>query len=517
MSSSAQPPLMLLFSLAENPRRQLVDWYEDVQTQARSLCAPYDLSGALSLVAVPSVWQDFPGNINNPAEVAAGTHAPDYRARPTYARPADFANNAAAAVIAVNKRDLDKHYAYTTALSTLNLALLASVGPDNKTLLKALFLPAPLYSLTPMQIVEAMLQEYGETTGTDLQRLRAPLQEPLTSLADLERHMNNFMLASKKLTATGRGKNPYEYFEAFLETVRGFPVVAQTLSTYYAANPAIAQHTIATLFPHLKAQHAFMMAQSTASPFSGAATPAPAPQPNKRNNKKGRNTRRAQKPDWGPQGTSRTLQYPPNFSGSIVGPPVVPQTVAALEAQYRGEIQRLTALLATNTITNTLPLQYGATTGDYGDFSAFFSRPAGQQTARPRPFFCWLHGWNISHNSPDCRVMASNPQYTAGMRTATDPESSGGNPHVGPPVRLPFRLPLIVSPILKCLPCLSPEDQENKTVRAHPNEEIGRVSHLCARSPRGKSSFSCEKRQATCSCIAVTRCVSPLSPNYYLV
>jgi hypothetical protein len=75
------------------------------------------------------------------------------------------------AVIAVNKRDLDKHYAYTTAISTLNLALLASVGPDNKTLFKALFLPAPLYSVTPMQIVEAMLQEYGKTTGTDLQRL----------------------------------------------------------------------------------------------------------------------------------------------------------------------------------------------------------------------------------------------------------------------------------------------------------------------------------------------------------
>ncbi len=104
-------------------------------------------------MAVPHVWQDFPGNINNPVEVAAGTYAPDYRARPTYVRPADFANNATAAVIAVNKRDLDKHYVYTTAISTLNLALLASVGADNKTLLKALFLPAPLYSLTPMQIV----------------------------------------------------------------------------------------------------------------------------------------------------------------------------------------------------------------------------------------------------------------------------------------------------------------------------------------------------------------------------
>ena len=95
---SAQPQLMVLFSLAENPRGQLVDWYEEVQTQARSLCAPYDPAGALSLVAIPSVWEDFPGKINNRAEVAAGTHPPDYRASPTYARPADFANNAAAAV-----------------------------------------------------------------------------------------------------------------------------------------------------------------------------------------------------------------------------------------------------------------------------------------------------------------------------------------------------------------------------------------------------------------------------------
>ncbi len=48
--------------------------------------------------------------------------------------------------------------------------------------------------------------------------------------------MNKFMLASKKLTATDRGKNPYDYFETFLETVSGFPVVAQTLSTFYVAH-----------------------------------------------------------------------------------------------------------------------------------------------------------------------------------------------------------------------------------------------------------------------------------------
>ena len=43
-----------------------------------------------------------------------------------FAKNLESVNNAAAAVIAVNKRDLDKHYAYTTAISTLNLALLAA-------------------------------------------------------------------------------------------------------------------------------------------------------------------------------------------------------------------------------------------------------------------------------------------------------------------------------------------------------------------------------------------------------
>jgi hypothetical protein len=174
---------------------------------------------------------------------------------------------------------------------------------------------------------------------------------------------------------------------------------------------------------------------------------------------------------------------------------MVHQTVAALEAQYRGEIKRLTALLATNTITNTVPLQYGATTGDYGDYSAFFNRPVGQQTSSPRPFFFWLHGWNISHNSPDCRVMASNPQYTEVMGSATDPEGNGVNPHVGPPVSLPFRLPLIILHVLKCLHCLSPDDQENKTVRAHPNKDTVQAGlATCAHEVRGANRPSRARR-----------------------
>jgi hypothetical protein len=118
------------------------------------------------------------------------------------------------------------------ANSTLNVALLASIGPDNKVLLQTVYNAIPMYVLAPFQIVDAMFQEHRVLADADLGRLPAPLQEPLLTLADLERHMNKFILASKKLTQAGQGKQPYEYFEAFLETVQAFPVVTHRLNVY---------------------------------------------------------------------------------------------------------------------------------------------------------------------------------------------------------------------------------------------------------------------------------------------
>ncbi len=81
-------------------------------------------------------------------------------------------------------------------------ALLASIGPDNKVSLEATFDPDPLYSLTPSQIVDAMFAEHGMTNPQDLALLRAPLQEPLPAFANLERHMNSFLLSrSHRLTS----------------------------------------------------------------------------------------------------------------------------------------------------------------------------------------------------------------------------------------------------------------------------------------------------------------------------
>jgi hypothetical protein len=94
-----------------------------------------------------------------------------------------------------------------------------------------------------------MFDKHGVLAGHDLTRLRAPLREPLTAVADLERHMDKFLLAAEKLTLAGQGKQPYEYFEASLATVQAFLVVAGSMSTYYAIHPTVDVQTIETFVP----------------------------------------------------------------------------------------------------------------------------------------------------------------------------------------------------------------------------------------------------------------------------
>ena len=80
--SSTAPSVSLRFSLVDNPRTQIEEWYDDLMAQARRLCIQWDITGAITLVASDPVWNAVPGNITNLAAVLARGDAPQYRARP---------------------------------------------------------------------------------------------------------------------------------------------------------------------------------------------------------------------------------------------------------------------------------------------------------------------------------------------------------------------------------------------------------------------------------------------------
>ena len=228
---------------------------------------------------------------------------------------------------------MDMHFAYTLVQNALALALLDSVGPANKASLKATFHPTPLHFLTPRQIVDSMFIKHASLTGQDLKALRAPLLEPLLAISDLDQHMTTFMLASMKLSATGHGEDPYRYFEWFLATIKGFPLISTTMVGFYALHPLVAHQTITNLFAFLTPQVNHLIDQTGSAPFSGGASTASTgltrrPKKNKGNRTKG---------TWGNWPTSAT---PGNFAGaSIQAQTPHPSLAAQREAAYVAEIQ----------------------------------------------------------------------------------------------------------------------------------------------------------------------------------
>jgi hypothetical protein len=272
---------------------------------------------------------------------------------------------------------------YTLASKALAKALLDSIGDKNQVLLKTLHPTLKIYSLTPRQIVDAMVAKHGIPTSEDIHKLREPLSLALTSLSDLESHMGNFLLASQRLTRSGQGETPYHYFELYLVTVAGFPSVALAMMGYYSRYPAIAQQNLATLFPFLDDMKDHLTKTDSASPFSAAARgPAqiPARRPGKKHTKRDKKQGQQQQPQssrttrWGPYGAVNSAAH--------TYPQADPRDaeMAELKAQ-------LAALMSG-------PV-YGANFG-MPVYPPANTNATLASSARPRRYYCWLHGWNNS-------------------------------------------------------------------------------------------------------------------------
>ena len=162
-------------TLANDSRAQLEPWLEEFETHARNLCAQHDATGALTLVASDLVWQSIPANQTSAVRIAAGD--PPFRARPTWDQPAPHANNAAAAVVSIHKMEMARFADFSMASSTLNTALLASVGEKNRNHLKTTFPNLKLYMLSPRDIVDTMRAKHGVATSDDVSKLRDPCLE----------------------------------------------------------------------------------------------------------------------------------------------------------------------------------------------------------------------------------------------------------------------------------------------------------------------------------------------------
>jgi hypothetical protein len=112
MSSLAAhaPSVLLLFSLADSPRTQIVEWFENLSAKARGLCVQWEPTGAITLIATDPVWNAIPGNILNLADVLAHGAAAQYRARPDFDPPASLDPAATTVELANWRLEMDMHF-----------------------------------------------------------------------------------------------------------------------------------------------------------------------------------------------------------------------------------------------------------------------------------------------------------------------------------------------------------------------------------------------------------------------
>ncbi len=111
--------------------------------------------------------------------MAAGQPAV-YRHRPTFDMPAAHADNAPSATVNIHRMAAAKHNDFSVAGSSLNTAVLASLGEANEDTLRTTFPDLAPYMLTPRQIVDTMIAKHGVVTGDDVSKLLTSLSKPLT-------------------------------------------------------------------------------------------------------------------------------------------------------------------------------------------------------------------------------------------------------------------------------------------------------------------------------------------------
>ncbi len=315
----------------------------------------------------------------------------------TWAYPAALDPAATAVEVMLYKQATDRHMTYSVATTRLATALVDSVGESNRTYLKTVFVGIALYALLPRQVIDAMITKHGVFTGDDIAKLRAPLSSPLMWLFGLVGHQEKYLLASQRLTRIGQGETPFKYFEMFLETVKGFPLVLHCM-TPYVANPGIRTQSLATLFPFLEGMLPVLLKNNPGSPFTGAAVRPPRNCPNRRTNRRlNPATARSHSPA-SPHNTRWSPQGPVAYSASSSASPSPDPSQA--------EIIRLHGIIADMVGSPSRDAHFGMPVPptEYPNASLF-------SESRPRANYCWLHGWNNTHPGTTCKVMGQNPAY----------------------------------------------------------------------------------------------------------
>jgi hypothetical protein len=375
-------------SLEHEPELIFFQWKVQAQNLAASKATIVDASGLLTLVLDDVEWNQHTVN-----QIVAADGTVTIAPRPVEPVHVPITNGMTNAQISVAKYSNDRHLIWHEARTTLKVEIIRSLGPT----LASTIGPPPMgfTTISVPQIVAAVKGFYGTVDQMALNKMEDILASPLDNVTNLDKHLANMRQHMLMQTTAGYPIEEHRKVRIFRKSVLGHHLIAGILADYDHENLDPLQHTYDLITAYVKKHLPNLRAAADMASSSGRALIA----------------------------TDATMV--PHASLSATG---------QKPARDMGHAELLCAFSVLEHKHRNLQQNQkrsGKRAKAQGDGKGNKKAKEHQSTAPIRAedctSYCHAHGYQSSHTSALCKVMANQKQnFTAEMRKATGPNSPPG-------------------------------------------------------------------------------------------
>ena len=393
------PVIVLQPSLTDDvhSRIHFTNWKKSLATAAQSLCRSLDDCGAYSLVSDDPEWNSHPANIITTTS-AAGIITITQRARPVITRPVLYSGNEkrTAVINLFNYKEL-QWKEWTAASMALHHAMINSIGALNLATIERLSGHAGIISLSCRQLLAHITTIFGTLHATDVFFIENHIKEELTSFAAFRDFISRNSLNYDILTKIPHHISDITKIHWLENSLQKCPQFDTPIATWKSTHTIVATRTYDDLVNYLSAQYSSL---SPDTPSRGGQAFNTSSTTNNEGSRRGNKRRRGKGKGKGDAAKGKGQHDNKRQRQHNEKAQAVTETIADPDVHYRTGWEDDTPSTALagqlHEWTNTPSV---SSTGS--DVRPRASQP---KTAEHR-FYCAVHGYNITHNGVNCKIM----------------------------------------------------------------------------------------------------------------
>ena len=405
-------------------------WKIYLYNAAQRLCTSLDPTGAYCLVARDSDWETHPKNItpSRPPTPGGTLHPAAIRARPVFQLPPFYALTATTYRRELWKLEKETFEKFDEAETILHTAIVESLSQGTIRTIN-LQHPAGIASLSALQLVEIVHGLYSTPTLQDITTVENDLKRPLLNFEDFMDHVTDHINHYESLRSFNQQVANITKIQTFKDSIQRWPQFDAIIATWEMDNNNIMTRNFTSFTDFLVSQYGNLPVDT--KPRGGHAYNA------QRKGKKGKGKGKGNgkgKPAKGKgRGGGRFVYWDENDVPAAKRPRNERQASSAVndsDATMDSREEDTSSVRSHTTVRSTV----SSVNQVHGNNT---TTPPTTSESNPDPkkyYYCNYHGWNLSHDGPQCRVLLNDNKYTRAQHEATSPGDTTpwGNMHIEP-------------------------------------------------------------------------------------